>query len=576
MKQYFRAASDLLTETLGEESAPAGGWASLLERPQKEEFGDIAFPCFQLAKAKRMAPPILAQQLAQTIAPKEPFSKIHAVGPYLNFVVSPKAAALIANSALEKGAAFGSPIPERREKILLEYSSPNVAKELHIGHFRNTMLGQALCNLYRFAGHEVIALNHLGDWGAQFGRVAWGFLKYGNEEELKKDPLGYLTSLYVRVSREEQVNPAIDQEARLLFKKIEEGDPALKALWQRFCTLSITGLKSVYARLGVEFDRYIGESFYVPLIGSLLEELEKKSLLVRSEGALVVEMEAEDPPCLIVTKDGTSLYATRDLAAAIWRQSEFKFDRSLYVVGNEQQLHLRQVFQVLTKMGHEWAASLEHIGYGLYRFKDGKFSTRQGKVILAAEVLDEAQAKALQLISTKNPKLENREEVAEMVGVGAVIFNDLLTDRHKDVEFDWEKIIDFEGDTGPYLQYSFARASSIIRQAESQGFSLEKLGATRSSFGDIQSIPAAVSLMKELGRLELSVEGAIRLGKPSIVARFALDLCHRFNGFYREVRVLDPAKTKEQVAERLLLVQAFQQTLKNTLRLLCVPTPAEM
>jgi len=575
MIKYLEKAARLISDALGTE-APLRyeEVLRLLETPPDPEKGDIAFPCFQVAKALRKGPPMIAGDLAQKLQDKlgEDFQWIKPLGPYLNFRLSADAAFQIVSSVKAKGAAFGHSSTGNGQRVLIEYSSPNVAKELHIGHFRNTILGQALNNIYRATGHTVIAVNHLGDWGSQFGRVAWAYQHYGNETELEKDPLNYLTSLYVRVSAEEETNPAIDKEARLLFKKIEEKDPELTALWKRFRELSIEGLDQVYDRLGVSFDEYIGESFYIDKIDSLVADLKEKGLLELSEGAQVVSFGEDMPPCLVITGDGTTLYATRDLAAAIWRHDHFKFDRCLYVVGNEQRLHFMQVFGVLKKMGHAWAEKLEHVNYGLYRFKDGKFSTRKGKVILAEEVLNEARDKALEIINSKNPDLKEKQSTAEIVGVGAVVFNDLSTDFVKDVEFDWNRVLDFEGDTGPYLQYSYARACSILRQAREKGFEPR----LPSSSPVLKASEAAQTLMKQFGRLEAALEGARRLNKPSIVANYAIDLAKAFNGFYRQVKVLDTAASKEDVGERLGLVAAFQQVLGNTLGLLCMKAPEEM
>lgn len=572
MIRYMREAAAILAEALGPETLAEEQILQLLERPKSEEHGDIAFPCFQVAKALKKAPPAVAAELSAKLDGKGSFVSVKNLGPFLNFRLSAAAAFVIAREVSDRGPFFGHSLSGQGQKILIEFSSPNVAKELHIGHFRTTILGQTLCNIYRASGHDVIAINHLGDWGSQFGRVAYGYLKYGNEEEMLKNPLEYLTKLYVRVSAEEETNPAIDQEARLLFKRIEEKDPELTAIWEKFCRLSIDGLKKVYTRLGVSFDHFIGESFYFDKIDALVDELKEKRLLVESEGAQIVPLGEEMPPCLILTRDGTSLYATRDLAAAIWRHGHFHFNRSLYVVGNEQQLHFKQVFAVLELMGHAWAKNLQHVNYGLYRFKDGKFSTRKGRVILAEEVMNEAKDKALELIKSKNPDLSGKEDVAEIVGVGAVIFNDLSTDRLKDVEFDWDRILDFEGDTGPYLQYSYARASSILRTAATRGLVPRKPATSQV----LQESEAALALMKQFGRLENTIEGAVRLNKPSIVANYALDLAKNFSGFYRQVRVLDDSAAPEDVAERLGLVSAFRQVLGNTLSLLCMKAPEEM
>ena len=389
---------------------------------------------------------------------------------------------------------------------------------------------------------------------------------------MEKAPLAYLTKLYVRATEEAESDPEVDKEARLLFKKIEEKDPELTAIWKSFCDFSIKDLEKIYVRLGVKFQHYIGESFYIDKIDALLQELKAKNLLTVSEGAQVVDLGETMPPCLIVTGDGTSLYATRDLAAAIYRHNRFQFDECLYVVGSEQQLHFKQVFKVLELMGHSWAASLKHLSYGLYRFKEGKLSTRKGRVVLATEVIDEARDKSLSVIEQKNPNLKNKAEVAEKIGLGAVIFHDLATDRIKDVEFDWEKILDFEGDTGAYLLYSYARASSILRQAAAKEF-FPRLHADSKSLHDS---PQAITLMKSFGDLEPSILGAVRLKKPSIVANYAIDLAQNFSAFYRNVKVIEEGAPQMEIEARLSLVEAFRIVLASTLRLLCVQTVEEM
>lgn len=548
--------------------------ATMLERPQKEEHGDLAFPCFSFAKSFGKNPAAIAKELANNFQKKKPeeFESIVNLGPYLNFKMSAKACFEILANLNQRGSKFGNTEIGKGKKVLIEYSSPNVAKELHIGHFRNTILGQSINNIYKSTGYTTIALNHLGDWGAQFGKVAFGFLKFGKEEELKENPVNYLTKLYVKTSEESEKNPEIDLECKQLFKKMENGDKDMLALWKRFCDLSIDGLKRIYARLGVQFDHYIGESFYFDKMPALIQELRDKKLLELSEGAQVVKMGEDEPPCLILTSEGTSLYATRDITAAKWRKEHFQFDKSLYVVGSEQQLHLKQVFAVLRKMGYAWAESLEHIHYGLYRFKDGKFSTRKGRVILAEEVIDEAKAKALELINAKNPELKGKESVAETIGLGAVIFNDLSTDRLKDVEFDWDQMLDFEGDTGPYIQYSHARACSILRSGATKSYHPKEIPAD----AQLLQNESAAALVKCFARLETSIEGALRLHKPSVLANYTLELAKKFNSFYRNVRVLDDKEPKGEIEYRLQIVKSFQQVLAKSLALLCIQAPEEM
>jgi arginyl-tRNA synthetase len=566
-----------VAEILGAEiSIPAEELLPLLERPQRAEHGDIAFPCFQLAKAQRKAPPAIAAELAKNISAKLPdsISEVKALGPYLNFRVSQAAATEFLVSALKDGNDFGASDFGAKEKVLLEFGSPNVAKPLHIGHFRNHILGQSLVNIYKKAGFTVTTINHLGDWGSQFGKVAYAFQNWGDEHELEKNTISYLVQLYVKFHEEEEKHPEkdLDREARLMFKKIENGDPELTKLWKHFCDLSIADLKRTYARLGIAFDNYVGESFYVDKIEAALHELKAKNLLVESEGAQIVNLEAHDmPPCLMITGDGTTLYATRDLAAALWRKKHFGFDRCLYVVGSEQKLHLAQVFKVVELLGHKWAANLEHVSYGLYRFKDGKFSTRKGKIILLNDVVDEACEKAAAVIEAKNPNLANKSEVAEMIGLGAVVYNDLSTDRVKDVEFDWDKILDFEGDTGPYVQYSHARASSILRQAAGKSFQ-PKFDAGAEALAS----ESTLSLLKLFGRFEETILGAVRLNKPSIVANYALELARGFSAFYHDVRVIDESLPKKEVEARLAIVDGYRSVLRCALALLTMRAPEEM
>ncbi|MCO5144219.1 MAG: arginine--tRNA ligase [Oligoflexia bacterium] len=576
MKEFFTTVSRIILNNIDPDLFSESEIQSSLERPQNADHGDIAFPCFVLAKKLKKAPVQIAKELEQklvsSISSTEDLASCLATGPYLNFKLSPKALCKIVNQVLIEKDSFGNSTIGQSQKILIEYSSPNVAKELHIGHFRNTILGQSLTNIYRSQGYEVISLNHLGDWGAQFGKVAYGYLHYGNEEELKKSPLSYLMSLYIKVSAEAESNPQVEIESKNLSKKIEEKDPELIKLWKRFCELSINGLKLVYERLGVYFDHYIGESFYMDKVDSLIQSLKEKNLLEESDGAQVVFLKEGDPPCLILTREGTSLYATRDLAAAIWRKQEFQFNRCLYVVGSEQKLHLSQVFQVLEKMKYDWSSQLEHIAYGLYRFKDGKFSTRKGRVILAEEVLNEAVDKAKQIIEEKNPQLADKAKVAEIVGVGAVVFNDLSTERAKDVEFDWNRILDFEGDTGPYLQYSYARATSILQSDKVHGY-VSKSPKPESTWIHEK---ATHELIKQIAFLESNLSASVRLNKPSIVANYAIDLAHRFSSFYQQIRILETNASKEDTEQKLGLVSAYRIVLEKTLHLLCMKVPEKM
>lgn len=551
----------------------------LIERPQNPEHGDLAFPCFLLAKARRQSPVAVAQGLADELKKQglpDGIGEVLATGPYLNFRLSAAAAWAIVAEVWQQGEAFGGSSLGRGQKVLLEYSSPNIAKEFHIGHFRNTILGQALANIHNALGFEVTAINHLGDWGSQFGKVMYAYKHWGDEAELQQGALAYLTKLYVRFHEEAEKNPDLDREARLCFKALEAREPEYVKLWQQFNEMSVNDLKRIYARLGARFDHFLGESFYIDKVDSLLALLRKKNLLVESDGAQIVSLEDyKMSPCLILTGDGTTLYHTRDLAAALYRYERFKFDRCLYVVGSEQTLHFQQLFKVLELLELPWAKTLEHVRYGLYRFKDGKFSTRKGRVVLFQEVADEAQEKVLGIIQEKNPGLANREQVADSVALGALVFHDLSTDRGKDVEFDWAKILDFEGDTGPYVQYAHARASAILRKGN---FNLEKARSVSADEGErvLFAAESALRLAKTLGQFPLAVMGAQRLLKPSIVAHYALDLAKAFNSFYRGVRVLGEGDSVKIIEARLALVGAAKLVLSSALKMICIEAPEEM
>ncbi len=573
MLPYYRAIASLLSShfSCGEEKI-----LSLLERPPNSQHGDIALPCFFFAKELRTSPPKIAKDLEATLSLPEGFSSMSAQGPYLNFSLSSSSVWGFAKEVLTQQEGFGKSNFGQGKKVVIEFSSPNLAKPLHIGHFRNTILGQSLSNIYKATGHEVIKINHLGDWGSQFGKIAYSFLHWGKESELAANPIAYLTTLYVRFHEESKKNPDLDKKAQAIFKKIEERDPEIMALWQRFVDISLKDLKKIYRRLHVDFDHYWGESFYVDKIDSLLEELKAKKLLVKSEGAQVVLLEDLDaPPCLIITSEGTTLYATRDLAAAIYRKEKLQFDSALYVVGSEQNLHFKQIFAVLDRMNHAWSKNLHHVSYGLYRFKDGKLSTRAGKIVLLQDVIDQAVQKVRALMQEKNPDLENQEEIAEMVGLGALIYNDLSTDRNKDVEFDWKRILDLEGDTGPYLQYSYARASSILREAKKQGYTLGKT-PSKSCPHTLISCPEAMTLLKSFGEMERTLLGAVRLQKPSIVAHYALDVAKNFHSFYNSVKVLDPNIKRTEVEDRISVVEASCLVMKSTFHLLCMGAPSKM
>lgn len=538
-----------------------------LESPPSPDLGDYAFPCFKLAKTLKTAPAKIAVDLAAQIPPSPLFARIEAAGPYLNFFCTRRT---LAEHTIREIARleekYGSQDLGQGQTVLIDYSAPNIAKPFGIGHLRSTVIGNSLYRIHSALGFTCVGINHLGDWGTQFGKLIAAYLNWGDEVRLVQDPIKYLYELYVRFHKEAGENPGLEDEGRGWFKKLEDGDPQARELWQRFRDLSLTEFKRVYALLGVSFDSWQGEAFFNEMLDSTVAEVKAKGLLQLSQGAWVVNLEDEGmPPCLLRKQDGASLYATRDLCAAIYRHKTWEFSKMLYVVGMDQTLSFRQLFAVLRKMGHSWVEDCHHIPFGLIRFKEGKMSTRQGNLIFLDEVLTRAVDLAVAIIAQKNPDLKNQEEAARQVGIGAVIFGDLSNDRIKDIEFDWEKILDFSGETAPYIQYAHARICSILRKAGNPKLSFDAALL-------ISEYEAAVvsSLCKYPGVIVRAAETC----KPSLVARYLIDLAKEFNRFYHQCPVLT-AEAETRTA-RLALIDAVRQVLANGLYLLGIAAPEEM
>ncbi|MGI6096920.1 MAG: arginine--tRNA ligase [Dethiobacteria bacterium] len=552
--------------------APLIGWEEkevflLLEIPPDSEFGDYSFPCFPLARELRQAPARIAAELSNKLQGKGRFlKKVEGKGPYLNFYVDEQTLAerIVAEILNEKGD-FGRSSAGSSEVVVIDYSAPNIAKPFGIGHLRSTVIGDALYRIYSALGYRCIGINHLGDWGTQFGKLIVAYKHWGEGKGLQDDPVRYLYELYVLFHREAEDKPELEEEARFWFKKLEDGDAEALTLWQRFRELSLAEFKRVYEYLGVNFDYYYGESFYNDRLDATLEMVQQKNIARESEGALVVDLEQFGlPPCLLRKKDGATLYATRDLAAAIYRYEEYRFSQMLYVVGAEQKLHFQQLFSILKLMGYPWAKKCKHIPFGLIRFPGGRMSTRQGKTIFLEDVVNRAVELAEKIIAEKNPDLENRKEVAKIVGVGAIKFGDLSNDRIKDIDFDWEKILDFSGETAPYIQYSHARIFSILRKSGGVLASAELRIITEEER----------SLVKTLGFYAESIERAAEAYKPSILARYLINLAKDFNRFYHNCSVLGAEESLRQ--SRLLLCAATKQVLANGLDLLGIGAPEEM
>jgi arginyl-tRNA synthetase len=469
------------------------------------------------------------------------------------------------NSVMKAGDRVGYSNAGEGKNLVIDYSSPNVAKPMHVGHLRATIIGQAIRNLAVTQGYNVIGLNHLGDWGVQFGKLAWAFEHWGAEYDFTVKPFESLYSMYVRFHDEAAKNPEMDGQGSLMFKRLEDGDPKLRELWQRMVDISLKEYGRMWGLLGVQHDLVRGESFYNDRLKSVENQLESKGLLKESEGAMVVSLGDDMPPCLIRKSDGASLYATRDLASAIYRHDELKADMNLYVVGVDQTLHFKQVFKVLDLMGFEWAKNCHHIAFGLYRFKEGKMSTRAGRTVFLEDILREAIEQVDRLIAEKNPNLTNRALVAEQVGVGAIIFNDLAVDRVRDVEFDWAKALNFEGDSGPYVQYMHVRCLSLIRK-----------------YG--KPIPTQFSMElsspeeRELIRLLLGYQDTLAVAfsgfRPNVLAQYLLELCGSFSRFYNKNRILN--EPVEVESSRMLLVELSRRILAAGLKTMNMQAPEQM
>lgn len=548
-----------------------------LETPPDPTMGDFGFPCFRLAKELRKGPPQVAAQIVdalknQKLVPTQLTAA--AVGPYVNFTIPPEAAQQGILPEILAGR-YGSIAPNTRGNWVLEYSSPNVAKPLNIYHLRPTALGAALDRVGRYRGFRVTSINHLGDWGKQYGMLSVAFERYGHT--LPADPGNEdLVQIYVRINKDAETDPTINEQARAAFVKLEQGEAQVTELWQRCKDIAMREFNAQYARLGVKFDHVWGESYYKDQLMPMIDRMRKQGVLVESEGAWVVPVTdrngKEIPPCIVQKTDGATIYATRDLAAAIYRFEQFKFDRMTYIVGGEQRLHFEQVFGALRKMGLEWESRCEHTPTGLYHFKDGKMSTRKGNFVTLDSVLGEAKERVRALMQAR-ATTEVTEDIVEAVAVGAVVFHDLHTDPARDVEFDLDRVVDFEGETGPYLQYAHTRCLSILRKARQTG----ALGA-HADF-DAQAAtklihPLELGLIKRLAQFPLVLERTLTLAKANQLAHYLVDVTHAFGGFYRECQVL--GQDAELTRGRLLLVEASRQILCQGLVLLGIPLPEKM
>lgn len=537
----------------------------LIEVPNNPEHGDLAFPTFQLAKVLRKAPQMIAEEVAETMD-KRSFSEVKVIGPYINVKLQrTKVGAHIIEQVLAEGATYGSQNIGQGEVMTIDFSSPNIAKPMSMGHLRSTVIGHAIANIATKTNYQPVRINHLGDWGTQFGKLIVAYKGWGDEAKVRANPVQELVKLYVEFHEKAESDPSLDEAGRAAFKALEDGDEEMLALWGWFREESLKEFQKVYDILGVTFDSYHGEAFFNDKMEPVIQELEDKGITEVNEGATIVDLSAEDlPPALIKKSDGATLYVTRDLAAAFYRKNTYDFAKNVYVVGNEQRVHFQQLKAVLSKMGYAWSEDIVHVPFGLIT-KDGrKLSTRKGDIVLLEDVLKEAIDLAYEQIEAKNPDLEMKDQVAHDVGVGAVIFHDLKTDRMNSFDFNLQEIVEFEGETGPYVQYTYARAKSILRKVGSDAKLTQAVNLDDDYSWDI---------VKKLGAYPQIIAHSMERYEPSVIAKYAVQLAQAFNKYYANVRILEE---DEQRSARIALVQAMTIVLKDALALLGVNAPEEM
>lgn len=538
---------------------------SLLEKPKSSEMGDIAFPAFSLAKVERKAPQAIATDIVEKLDTTG-FEKVVATGPYVNFFLDKDAIShQVLTDVIAEKDQYGQLNIGQGRNVTIDMSSPNIAKPFSVGHLRSTVIGDALANIHGKLGFNPIRINHLGDWGKQFGMLIVAYKLWGDKTAVEADPISELLKLYVRINAEAEEKPELDEEARQWFKKLEDGDQEALELWQWFRDESLVEFNRIYEKLDVHFDSFNGEAFYNDKMDEAIQILEEKGLLQESKGAQIVDLESYNlPPALIRKTDGATLYITRDMATAMYRKRTYDFVKSIYVVGQEQINHFKQLKAVLKEMGFDWSDDMTHVTFGLVTKDKKKLSTRKGNIILLEPTLDEAILRALSQIEAKNPNLENKEEVAHAVGVGAVKFFDLKTDRDNGYDFDLEAMISFEGETGPYVQYAYARIQSILRKANF-------VPSTENNYklADAESW----EIIKHIQNFSTVVERAGDTFDPSLIAKYAINLAQAFNKYYAHTRILDESPERDS---RLALAYTTGVVLKEALRLLGVKAPEKM
>lgn len=562
-KEHIAAGLDGLIEPIGRQELK-----DMIEVPPNSDMGDFAFPCFKLARHFRKAPQAIAAELAEAFEAGGLFESVVQTGGYVNFKIDKSTYARdVLETVFDEGDRFGASTEGAGRKVVVEFSSPNIAKPFHIGHIRTTVIGNSINKIYKFLGYDTVSVNHLGDYGTQFGKLIVAFKNWGNREVVEKDPIKELLKLYIRFHEEAEEHPDMEDQAREWFKKLEDGNREAGDLWQWFRDVSLQEFGRVYDLLDITFDSFAGESFYSDKMPSIVASMRDKGILQESQGAEIVDLEPYGmPPALITKRDGSTLYITRDIAAAKYRKDTYDFHKNIYVVGSQQILHFRQLIKILELLGHEWAEDCVHVPFGMVALEEGTMSTRKGRVVFLEDVLKKAVERTEKIIADKNPNLENKHEVARQVGIGAVIFQELSNSRIKDYVFSWDRTLNFEGETGPYVQYTHTRCASLIRK----GGDVDLTGWDPSVLRD----PVSMAIIRHLGRFPEVVVEAGRKYEPAVVTRHMIDLAQLFNRFYHEHPIIvDDERVR---TARLALVMAVRQTLANGLGLLGMQVPDRM
>ena len=541
---------------------------ALIEVPPNKDMGDFAFPCFKLAKVFRKAPNMIAAELSEKIEAKGVISNVTPLGGYINFFVNKsQLAETVIKDVLTKKEKYGHSDLGKDKTIVIDFSSPNIAKPFHIGHIRTTVIGNALYKIYDSQGYNTVRINHLGDYGTQFGKLIVAFKLWGNKEAVEANPIPELLKLYIQFHDEAERHPEMEDEARAWFTKLENGDKEAKELWQWFRDESLKEFARVYDLLDIEFDSYNGESFYSDKMDRVIDIIKDKGLLQESQGTNIVDLEEYNmPPALITKNDGSTLYMTRDLAAALYRKENYDFEKCIYVVGSQQSLHFQQLFKVLELVGFEWAKDMVHVPFGMVALEEGTMSTRKGRVVFLEDVLKQAIEKTKETMLTKNPNALNVDEIAKQVGVGAVVFQELSNSRIKDYTFSWSRTLSFEGETGPYVQYTHARCCAVLRKAEEE--------VTTDINYELLNDVDSEEVLKVIASFNKTILNAMRKNEPHIITRFVLDLAQAFNKFYHDNSIL--VEDAELRKARLALVCATRQALENGLKLLGMQAPERM